>query len=383
MQKTVILALHNGSGVTYHRVLKPMLRLQELYPQHYEVFYFDVTKKERQDLPNLQLYDIDWIFFNTIIGLKDDSIVLSYLELCLHRGAKIMLDIDDHFDFGRSVIVSKQILETHGKRVPEAIKEADVVTTTTESYANILRAYNPNVRVFSNFSDSSDGQYSNNKTFDYDVHGRQIIRIGLTGSVMHKYDVDILSGIPYRLKRDGLLDRVQFVLCGYANSVYFHGYEKVLTSDYRTVKRPYRHVLENKRLHDVNVPTEPYRRVGWRDINNYMTIYNQLDVLLAPLEDTEFNSAKSQIKYIEAGHMRTLFVGSDVPSYAPYVQNGHNGFLCKDKEDFYQRLKTIIQQWDNMDGFSDIVENAYNDVQANYESIVVSKQRHEYFQSTK
>lgn len=381
MSKIKIIAITLENGVSYHRVKKPMMKLIDLYPSEFEVYYADSKRYDISHLPSLTEYKFDIIYFNTILGIKEDNPLIHYLEACLYHGAKIVLDIDDYFEFGRSVIVPKRVGEKHAEIVPEAIKEADVVITTTEPFAKIIEPLNSNVYVLPNFADSSDIQYNVNKTPSINSKGDKIIRIGVTGSVMHKYDIQLLQNVSYLLKRDGLLSRVQFVLCGFADSKYHVAYEKVITSDYRIVSRKYRHALEDTKTIDMSCGDEPYRRIGWRDVNSYMSIYNELDVLLAPLENTKFNTAKSEIKYIEAGWMETLFIGSDVPTYHHAVTDGVNGFLCKDTTDFYKKIKYVIENWDKTNGFIDIINKAKQDVIENYESLNITKKRAELLKS--
>lgn len=355
-----------------------------MYPNEFDIIVVNTLMFSINDLHNLKEYPVDFIMFNTMLGLKHEHPLLAYLAACLHFGAKIILDIDDHYQYGRSVTIPKEAKTEHAIKASAAIKEADYVTTTTDLFATKLMSLNKNVEVFPNFADANDAQYKPNKITHRDSTGRDIIRIGITGSVMHKYDIEILSGITYRLKKDGMLDRVEFVLCGYANNPTFIGYEKILTSDYRIISRDFMHNLKDYKTTDIHAKGEPYRRIGWRNVLEYMTVYNELDVLLAPLENSEFNEAKSQIKYIEAAWMNVLFVGSDIPTYNVFVtENKNNGFLCKDREEFYQNIKYIIKNWDATDGFKEIRNNAALDVRANYEAEVITRKRRDYLHKIK
>ena len=382
MDKIKIIALTNDNGVSYHRVIKPLQKLVALYPDEFEVTFMGVKDTDVSKLPDLRTYKFDIIYFNTILGIDDDNKLLGYLEACLLRGAKIVLDIDDNYKFGRSVMVKKDVGQKHAELVPEALRSADYVTTTTETYAKELRLLNPNVTVFPNFADKGDEQYVVKKTPQrLNVNGDKIIRVGVTGSVMHKYDLQLLNNVSLRLKKDGLINRFQFVLCGYADNVYYHEYEKILTSDYRIVSRKYRHMLENTRLNNISMEDEPYKRVAWKPFTEYMTIYNNLDVLLAPLENSKFNEAKSQIKFIEAGWMDTLFIGSNVVSYNPYVKHGYNGFLCDNQDDFYKALKHVGIFWDAYDGFREIRDEARMCIAENYEAEAITTDRRNFFNS--
>lgn len=374
MRKIKILAIHRAKGgVSYHRVLKPMKALQRMYPEKYEIHFLNVDEPKKASLPVASAHKFDFIYFNTMIGLDDDSPLLYYLEKVLTCGAKIVMDIDDHYEYGKSVIVKSDYRAKHSKMVRDALMVSDFVTTTTETYRDILLQYNPRVYVFPNFIDASDPQCRSRKT------PSDRIRIGITGSSMHKYDVQILKGIPYLLKKDGLLNRIQFVLCGYANADICQYYERILTDDYRIVSRQYSHQLKNYDVVNIEDPKEPYRRIGWLDIDRYMTVYNELDILLAPLEDTVFNSVKSPLKYLEATCMDTIFIGSDVPAYNKHIQHDVQGFLCSKQMDFYQILKSVIMDWDKTRGFKTMRYAAKRHVHNHCSLVVVSKLRNQFF----
>ena len=60
---------------------------------------------------------------------------------------------------------------------------------------------------------------------------------------------------------------------------------------------------------------EPYKRVWTKDIYHYMNSYNEIDVLLVPLLDNEFNACKSELKFVEAAAMGKPVICSDVNPY--------------------------------------------------------------------
>ena len=63
---------------------------------------------------------------------------------------------------------------------------------------------------------------------------------------------------------------------------------------------------------------EPYRRMWTRNINEYATHYKNVDVLLAPLKETDFNKMKSELKEIECGFTKTALIAEN---YGPYTLN--------------------------------------------------------------
>jgi len=131
----------------------------------------------------------------------------------------------------------------------------------------------------------------------------------------HLKDLEILDGVVGRIKNDGLIDKVQFVLCGYDlrgtmtmidestgtqtqrpikphESVWYQ-YEKIFTDNYSTVSPEYKNfLLKFKQEEYTNVSNEPYRRVWTKPISTYASNYNMFDVSLAPLENNIFNKVK-------------------------------------------------------------------------------------------
>ena len=52
-----------------------------------------------------------------------------------------------------------------------------------------------------------------------------------------------------------------------------------------------------------------------RDIKHYATHYSNVDVLIAPLKENDFNKYKSELKEIECVFTNTAFIGQDVGAY--------------------------------------------------------------------
>ena len=69
-----------------------------MYPNEFDIIVVNTLMFSEKDLPNLKEYPVDFIMFNTM--LKHEHPLLAYLAACF--GAKIILDIDDHYQYGRS-----------------------------------------------------------------------------------------------------------------------------------------------------------------------------------------------------------------------------------------------------------------------------------------
>ena len=216
----------------------------------------------------------------------------------------------------------------------------------------------------------------------------------------HKHDLEILRDVVKRFKSDGLLDKVQFVLCGFdlrgsvtmidpntgeqrvrdikpTESVWYE-YEKIFTDNYSIVSDEYKKFLlsfQNKEYE--NVSNEPYRRVWTKPITTYASNYNLFDISLAPLKESNFNKVKSQLKVIEAGFHKKAIVAQDFGPYQIDVINSYerggtinengNGFLVETSKNhklWYKHLKTLVE---NPELITKLGENLYNTVNGTYD----------------
>jgi len=80
------------------------------------------------------------------------------------------------------------------------------------------------------------------------------------------------------------------------------------------------------------------------------------DVNIAPLEDTLFNRAKSEIKWIEAAIVKVPTIASRVGAFEEVIEDGVTGLLCT--EDEWLRAFEEMVEKPNLRKY--IAENAYN-----------------------
>lgn len=66
-----------------------------------------------------------------------------------------------------------------------------------------------------------------------------------------------------------------------------------------------------------------------------------MDINLAPLTDTVFNRAKSEIKWLEAALVGVPTIASNLGSFAQMISEGETGILASDTE-WYEKLKELI-----------------------------------------
>lgn len=323
-----------------------------------------------------------------------------------------IMDLDDYWSPGTHH-PAYHIIKSSGldKKILDNIKIARNVTTTTPLFAEEIRKYNKNVFVLANAVDPKEKQFTPNP------EKSDRIRIGWLGGSSHLKDLEILTGVVSKLKGDGLIDKVQFVLCGFdirgthtdidsstgeqrvrnitpMESVWYR-YEKIFTDNYSIISPEYKNFLMRFTTDEYpNVANESYRRVWTKPISTYASNYNLFDISLAPIEENIFNKVKSQLKVIEAGFHHKAIIAQDFGPYKLDLKNAikfgggfdetANGILIesrKNHKDWYASLKKLIQ---NPEMITTLQENLHNTVKNTYSMESVTEQRKDlYLQLTK
>lgn len=322
-------------GCGFYRSLRPHTKMQELYSDEFEIdIRYDFNW---ENLEELSKYNI--VHFHK--GLYGDGRAFRVaMRFCKEKGIKLVMDIDDHWELGPHHPHYHMYKNSGVKEyLTDNLRIADYVTTTTPIFAKEISKYNPNVRVFVNAIDPEEEQFiPKDKKSDK-------IRFGFVLGSSHQYDMELFRGVINSLPKD-VLNKIQIVLCGYdlrgtvsyrdaegkvqqrpilpMESVWYE-YEKIVTDDYKIVSPEYKEWLHRFAPNStyLNVENEPYKRCWTKDIMNYCTHYNELDVLLVPLEEHRFNSVKSELKLIEAGMMKKAVIASN---FGPYQLGTKNYF---------------------------------------------------------
>jgi glycosyltransferase involved in cell wall biosynthesis len=378
-------------GCGLHRSLAPHLKLDELYSDE-----FDVTIDYNPnwfDLDMVKQYDI--IHFHK--GLAPDLDAFhKALAFCKENNITTVMDVDDYWEVGQfHPLYQLNKMNNSAQIVRDNLSRVDYVTTTTDIFAKRLRKYNPNVKVFVNALDPEQM-----KDIKVDKKSDKI-RIGFIMGSSHEHDMELVSGMANRLPKD-ILDKVQFVLCGYdlrgtmterhpdgkivtrpirpTESVWFR-FERNVTDEYRIVSPQYKDFLL-KFMPDIQYPgveNEPYKRCWTKPVHGfkYMEHYNELDVLLVPLQDNDFNSCKSELKFVEAGMMNVAVVASN---FGPYtigsksffekggvVNEEGNCVLIDNKKAHKDWSKTIEKLVKNPEYITKLKENMHKHILENYD----------------
>lgn len=398
MKKIKVLVIPSDrTGVSYFRSTKPHVALEEKYPDE---FHVDIEyDAELNNDEWLKQYDI--IHYHRTIGPYEN--VPALLNRLDKLGIVTIMDLDDYWAPGSHHPAYELIKSTNlDKLILGNITSARNVTTTTPIFAAEIAKHNKNVYVLPNAIDPKERQFISKP------EPSNRIRIGWLGGSSHLRDLEILEGLVGKVKSHGLIDKVQFVLCGYDlrgtmtiidkntkgqtqrpikphESVWFQ-YEKIFTDNYTTISPEYKAFLEQFKNEEYpNVANEPYRRVWTKPISTYASNYNLFDISLAPIEENIFNKSKSQLKVIEAGFHKKAIIAQDFGPYQLDIINGHkfggewdtngNGILIepnKNHKDWFKFVKKLIE---SPELITQLSENLHNLVKNKYSLDTVSETR--------
>ncbi len=234
----------------------------------------------------------------------------------------------------------KALYDDGVKRMGETLALCDCAITTTEALAAELKKYVPRVYVNRNTASMTMVDYSEIAVYRRDLLPNILpddvpakdkkmyklacqriadkeasgeVRLGyFSGSITHNSDFDII--------KDALLK----VMDEHKNVTLMIGGELDVNSEFNRFGK--------------RVVTFPF--CDWRRLPKQIS---SCDVNLAPLEDTLFNRAKSENKWVEAALVKVPTIASNVGAFAHMIDDGETGLLCENTaESWYEGLSRIV-----------------------------------------
>lgn len=246
------------NGVSYHRLLMPFAKMK----RDYGIEIVVLLNKDDEFFNNLE--GVTHVVYNrNISGLMQPE--ETFLKLRA-KGIKIICDIDDYWVLPKGHPMRHYYQKSHlDKCIVTNLKLADMVWVTTPILADKVREYNNNVIVVKNALDVTEKQYAyedlsiNFDTFFY------------SGGSTHLKDLKLLGD-------------------AFEN-------EKLLVKSPRLPKKM---KAIKKQISEVN---------------SYAIDYEHCGICVIPLKNNTFNSYKSELKMIEAGHFAKPVMVSAVNPY--------------------------------------------------------------------
>lgn len=265
----IIGVTHKESGCGYHRVMLPLAFMNDI--KGYVTNYITEDKTDDWDIllyNRICQYDINWNKTKELLGCQ------------------VVMDIDDHWQLPVNHLYYNTYQDI-AERIERNLMQADLVTVTNSNLLNKVKQFNDNVIVIPNAL-----PYGLNQFNDTRVKSDKV-RLFWCGSISHDNDIKILKEPLKRLQ--GRKD-IQMVMGGYNDS---DAYTKSIWDKMFSM---FTGNLPSIKLHSAS-PTQ------------YMDMYNFADIVLIPLEDSEWHACKSNLKILEAAAKRLPVICSNVAPY--------------------------------------------------------------------
>ena len=358
--------IHNGDW--YYRCIRPLEELNKMFPGEWDITVSQAFKWD--DVNYLKKFDLI-VVHGGAFAAEDQDLFWSFLVWAKNEGGPVTcLDIDDYWEYGKEHPLNiYNVTNAIAQKTLGTVSLCDFVTTTTERFADIIRQYNKNVFIMPNSLCADDTQFTVKKR----VTPR--LKFGLAGGSSHVNDIRELINdkecfIDYMTNAQR--DKMQIVLCGFdtrstmtivdsngnvvekrdntPEETWWTKIERKLTHDYKDVSDEYRKLLLKYDRSDeaYDASDEPYKRVWTKKIwddgqGDYGKIYEDIDVLMVPLRDTQFNRCKSELKQIEAGWTCSACMCSDVPPYNDWGTEADTIFVGKGPKAWAREIKKLLR----------------------------------------
>ncbi len=269
------------------------------------------------------LMDADVVVFHR----PETDVLLTVARKLKEAGKKIVFDNDDTYkDYGgfkfNEFMNEEKVkagLGTLDKNIDTFIKEADLITCSTEFLKKEYEQINPNTIVLPNCVDPF--YFPEPKRNDTDI-----IRIGITGSVGVTADVEVLKPIIEHYQND---PRVRLVLLSLPPEGENEIYKKLYVDEY---------AFWNK----VNIEWHSF--VAYDKYYEYLNDL-KLDMVIIPRFDSYFNRCKSNLKFLESSMLETPVIGQAfITGDSPYqgVEDQKYLLLANTTEEWITQIEKLI-----------------------------------------
>ena len=283
MKKQKVLIVDDFGGSSFHRCVLPSKYLQgkvvKFGEEEVELDFVVISRNINEKiLADDEVQNGDIIWFNWNIG----NSLADIARWRAKKSIKLLYSIDDLWEVSVGNPTYDKIVKQRSK-VIQWIAEADIVICSTERLGNHVLQYTKRVIVNHNFLPVGDGQFVSNK------EESDKLRVGILGSGSHLPDYRMLKNAINRIsKNKELCEKMEFHICGYGD----------LFKEIKDMIAKKKNI--SLKLHE-SLP-----------VNEYMKLYDNIDVILCPLEEIEYNYCKSSLKLAECLASKTIPIGSRI-----------------------------------------------------------------------
>jgi glycosyltransferase involved in cell wall biosynthesis len=295
-----------------YRVLHQIEQLNAGYLVSSELFYLNLNP--------LMISDFRVIIFFRCPWNKEVDIAIKFAK---KLNKKILFDIDDLvFDLKyTNTNTYVQALSPYEKSyydknvilMKKTLLLCDGAITTNKFLAKELKNYIPEVFINHNVASEEMWKLSENALIKKSKikNSKEIIIGYFSGSISHNSDIKMI--IPALTKILLEFKNVKLLLLGILDLPY-------------ELKGFLSQIIKMK-------------FIDWRKLPE---IISTVDINIAPIEDSIFNEAKSENKWVEAAIVKVPTIASNIGEFKQNIIHGKTGLLCTKTEEWYTSIKSLI-----------------------------------------
>ena len=265
----------------------------------------------------------------------DSNFSKQLIKYCNQFDIKIIYEIDDDLLNIDKTHPEYEYYSKSAKIIKFILKNSNQVIVSTKKLKDKLLSYTNNIEVIGNTLVSP----WRDKYIFLNKKAQNIIKIGYMGTITHENDIKIIEKSIIDVKK------------------YFH--EKNINVEFEFIggtKKELKHCTQ------IEIPKN---RSNYPKFVKWLKETVDWNIAIAPLENNNINSSKSEIKYLEYVALGLPGIYSAVGAYEKVIENGKNGILVYDNISECW-TKNIIKLIENENLQNEILRNSKIDVQQNY-----------------
>ena len=315
------------SGIWLHRNEIPSLGLEKRGHQIKQVAIGMTFPEDLMEWPDVVIFGRAYNqTYNPIQIMKDYK----------KRGKRVLYDLDDDYWNVPKDNPSFKVSSAFKDQYEGMIREADaIITPSPVLEKKFKKHFKKKTFICPNGIDFDSG-----RMYQYLERPRQqdgTLKIGYMGAASHWKDLQLIGEVMVALSQKYDFLFVIYGMIGEPLEAAVYNANKMLQLNLQPEKNPYFTELINfyKQLEKISMWHIPFMPP---ELHPKTLSRCDFDIGLAPLEDTEFNSGKSNIKFYEYAAVGTVCLASDVKPYSeecPY--RAKNTF-----KDWYDKLERLI-----------------------------------------
>jgi glycosyltransferase involved in cell wall biosynthesis len=285
-----VVHLDGLSGINYHRLIVPLLRLRE---QGLDGLCFIQSLTELKDM---DLDKVDNLLISRKLSVTNHK---EFKKMLVEHNVRLILDNDDYWKLNRDNPAWGLYEVYYGPDIKKTIRIADVIWTPSKYLARQMGHLNPlaDIQFVNNAVNPDEKQWNNQRK----TSGKEL-RFGYLGAAAHINDLKLMG---YKFTGKNL------------TCIKDLGYEEIL---------------------DPNQTLKP------KGIFEYGSYYKRIDVSLAPLSKNKFNRCKSDLKVTEAAMTKTAIIASDIDNYNGSIIHGETGLLCATTDQWKEAIESMTKE---------------------------------------